>query len=257
MSAKISIFQVYYNNDTKQHLDPAFIPFDNTTNPCPEEREFYVYRKYFEENGYDVGNDYIGFMSWKFGNKAQISGAEFLSFIAENPGYDVYFINPFPEISFFQSPWEEAEMCHPGIVERTRKLFPEISDQLLSIKNTTLNTLRCNFFVGNQRFWEKYFKDFCLPAYQKLNSFRGEAYNQYFCQADIRSDRQDLGYFPFIFERLFSSFLALNKEIKYLGYQYSENQLKTKVTADEKTCLTEQQVQRYIEMLKKDQNKIL
>ena len=35
-----SIFQIYFKEELKEHLDPDFVPMDNTDNPHPELREW-------------------------------------------------------------------------------------------------------------------------------------------------------------------------------------------------------------------------
>ena len=52
-----TIFQLFYKPEQVQHLDPAFTPYDNTTDPKPELREWYIWDKEYENNC-NAGLDY-------------------------------------------------------------------------------------------------------------------------------------------------------------------------------------------------------
>ena len=45
MSQNMKIFQLYYKPEQVANLDPAFVPYDNTANPKPELREWYIWLK--------------------------------------------------------------------------------------------------------------------------------------------------------------------------------------------------------------------
>lgn len=85
---------------------------------------------------------------------------------------------------------------------------------LFSIKNDVSNTAYCNCWVGNELFWEKYMA-FTLPIYY---------YILYESPLDLRNtflkkraDKKiNAPYFPFIFERLFSTLLVVDPSIKYI-----------------------------------------
>ena len=46
----IHIYQIYYDQATKQALDPGFIPLDNSNTERPDWYEFWPIRKFLKEN---------------------------------------------------------------------------------------------------------------------------------------------------------------------------------------------------------------
>ena len=87
------IYQIFYKTEQRPHLEKDFIPYDNTANPRPEWCEYYVFREAYNKGLCSCGP--TGFLSWKFHEKTGLNGQAFHKLIKENPGYDVYFINPF------------------------------------------------------------------------------------------------------------------------------------------------------------------
>ena len=52
------------------------------------------------------------------------TGREFIDFIQANPGYDVYFINPFPQNAYYTyNVWVHGDYCHPGLMALAHRLF--------------------------------------------------------------------------------------------------------------------------------------
>jgi hypothetical protein len=119
----VTINQIYYLPSQLPLLDPAFTPYDNTANENREFAEYHIFEK--EYNAGKIANDALtGYVSWKFGDKTRLQGSQFLKFIAANPGYDVYFINPFPmQMKFFKNLWLQGEFYHPGILELSQRIF--------------------------------------------------------------------------------------------------------------------------------------
>lgn len=77
---KIIVYQIYFDNEQIPLLDPNFIPYDNTNNPNPQLREYYVWRELFPKFKKDMLNlcavDYYGIVSWKFIEKTNLSGLD-------------------------------------------------------------------------------------------------------------------------------------------------------------------------------------
>ena len=110
-----SIFQIYFKEELKEHLDPDFVPMDNTDNPNPELREWDKWNRE-HDNIKKQGLDYWGFVSWKFQEKTGLSGRQVLDFIEANPGRDVYLFNPcILNEAVFANSWEQGDMYHPNI----------------------------------------------------------------------------------------------------------------------------------------------
>lgn len=223
----IAIYQIYYQEKQKIYLDPAFIPYDNTKNPQPKWCEMYLMNNFYTSQEH-LKSDYSGLVSWKFGQKTALSGQKFLEYIQDNPGYDVYFINPFPHESyFFKNVWLQGDECHPGVLDFVQTLFNKSGYHidLRKLHNNNHNTLFCNYWVGNQTFWQG-FMDFITPIYN---------YMQYSLTTEEKefinrpADRViSANYIPFILERMFSTYLALpstSGSIKCLAYPWNEREV--------------------------------
>ncbi len=215
----IKIHQIFFNPSQTRYLDPAFIPFDNCENPQLELCDYAVFRKAFFENMISK-NALTGFLSWKFNEKTHLTGQDFMAFIRANPGYDVYFVNPFPHESLrFNNVWAQGAAHHPKLLTIVQKIFAQIGlpvdiNQPMSVDQI----LYCNYWVGNDIFWKKYIA-FCEPIYDYIFSTMDRTeFNLLMQKAD---NLIDAGYIPFIFERLFSTLLQLDSSIKSRSFFYS------------------------------------
>ena len=158
-SVNIKIFQIYFKPELQAHCDPAFIPLDNTANPHPELREWYVWDKEHERIlAEDL--DYWGYVSWKFKEKTNLTGQQVFDFINANPGYDVYLFNPciINEACFLNS-WEQGDLYHPNISTIGDKFLSKLGYENVSVKEMVLDrnkTVFANYIVGSRKFWTKF-----------------------------------------------------------------------------------------------------
>jgi len=214
----INIHQIYFDPSQLPLLDPDFQPFNHCKNPHPELREYFIFRsEYFAHKISKDPNTVTGYVSWKFKEKTGVNGKKFINFVQKNPGYDVYFVNPFPHQLRFKNVWLQGEKYHPGILDLAQELFLAVGmDMPLEnlIMNET-NTAYCNFWVGTPTFWDQYIS-FCEKIYQHIfTKLPQEKLDILFQRADPIIDAS---YFPFIFERLFSTLLCMNPKIKAIHY---------------------------------------
>lgn len=218
------IYQIYYCEEQKIHLENEFISYDNSHSLTPELCEYGVFRENYIKNTHKNAL-LTGFLSWKFKAKTNVTGNKFIDFIESNPGYDVYYINPFPYEEKFLSVWEQADTHHPDIVSLTQNIFDAIgyNIDLRKIDNLSLTSAYCNYWVGTQKFWDTYM-GFSEPIYDYImNQAPSQIRNKIFERADKIIEAS---YFPFIFERIFSTLLYTNKNIKACRYEYSFDELK-------------------------------
>ena len=216
------VHQIYFAASQRLKLERAFVPFFNRKNSHPEWREYHIFRTEYYRGTCSQG--ITGFVSWKFRDKTGISGQQFGEWILANPGYDVYFVNPFPHELRFKSVWEQGDAYHAGLTALTQSLFDrsghQIDLQALAMDDTT--TAYCNFWVGTPGFWQKYM-DFCEPLYD-LIQHRVSAEER--CLLFSRADKIiDSSYVPFIFERLFSTLLKTQSDIRSLRIPLERDQL--------------------------------
>lgn len=225
MKNTVKIYQNIIHDNDFNELDPSFIPNDWRHNPTPELFEIAIFFDFYEKNIHKQA-DYVGAVSKKFFRKTKVPGKKFIDYIQNNPGYDVYFINPFPQISYYAyNIWEHGESCHKGICDLTQYLFDSANIPLRIDefgRNNHKNSLCCNYWVGSATFWEGYIS-FLRHLFNTIQNMPVDKKNQFF--ASTSHDNSYVPMFPFIFERLFSTYLSLNKNIKYLAYPRSGEEI--------------------------------
>ena len=110
------IYQNYYADGQDATLDPDFVANDGRRNANTHYREVGLFVRMYHA-GLHRSADYTGIVPPKFGEKTGKTGREFIDFIQSNPGYDAYFINPFPQNSYYTyNVWVHGDYCHPGLM---------------------------------------------------------------------------------------------------------------------------------------------
>jgi len=229
MSTNTKIFQIYFKPELVAHCDPAFTPLDNTENPRPELREWYVWDKE-HKNILAQELDYWGFVSWKFQEKTGLTGQQAFDFINNNPGYDVYLFNPcIVNEAVFANSWEQGDIHHPNISGIGNTFFAKLGYEDIDVKSIILDrnkTVFANYVVGNQKFWTK-FMEFSRNLFTEADKdpgFKQQVFGEGL--SNYVHDRS-LPNFTFLIERLIPTFLEL-EELTSIGYKYSPETLPEK-----------------------------
>ena len=223
----LNIYQIYYNEESMKGIERQFIPFNNTTPVKEKEFEYGVMRNlYLDGLLFNNKAKYAGVLSWKFRQKTGINDTIFTEWINKHKGYDVYFVNPWPEHSCMSfNSWYQGEYFHPGLIELTGKLFKKagFDIDIRNIRNTFKTLCFCNYFVANKEFWDVYMS-YCEKVYEAIYNTNEESKRLLF---DVKADEYiDSAFFAFIMERMFPTVLAL-EELKILNY-YDINSAKQK-----------------------------
>ena len=221
MSTNTKIFQIYFKPELVAHCDPAFTPLDNTENPRPELREWYVWDKE-HENILAQELDYWGFVSWKFQEKTGLTGEQAFDFINNNPGYDVYLFNPcIVNEAVFANSWEQGDIHHPNISGIGNTFFAKLGYEDIDVKSIILDrnkTVFANYVVGNQKFWTK-FMEFSRNLFTEADKdpgFKQQVFGEGL--SNYAHDRS-LPNFTFLIERLIPTFLEL-EDLTSIGYKH-------------------------------------
>lgn len=207
--ADVRIFQIYYRKGQESRLDPDFEPYDNRGD-LDLLLEFNVFRKLAADRRV-AGADYWGALSWKFGEKAGLTGAELFKVIRENPGYDVYFCNPHPDTeALYHNLWLQGETSHPEFAWLSRQIFEVAGLDIGLIDQVWPSSLfaTANYFVATPAFWHAYLEFVArvvTDAREKLSP-HGRAM-LHSAMADDKGMHASASYLPFVVERLFSTFL--------------------------------------------------
>jgi len=196
----------------------------NVANYPPEWREFFILTQIYKDKLWEK-DDYVGLISPKFEIKTGIKLKEFKKFIKKNKDYDLYFINPFPHIQYlYLNVWKQGETYHPNITNIADKLLKEanvnIEINMIKRTNNNINSF-CNFWVGNSLFWEKYVGQILIPIRKFIEN---HPENKVVIESlKITTHTSPAPYLPFIVERLLTSFLYYNKEIKFTHFPTEDN----------------------------------
>lgn len=217
MSTPVHIRQIYYKPEQKEQIVAPGIPYNN----CEDQSKQYEYgvfsREYMAKSGafsspkFKRNELYIGFLSWAFPRKAQLNVKDFVDFIDENPGYDAYGLQPYRFVEAFNNYkinfWQQGNRHHPHILSVAQKIFDDLGYGIDLIKErvNSENLLCCNYWVGNKSFWDDYIS-FCEPIKKIMTSSKGKMFDMFF-------NEYPKGYFPYIMERLWTTFV-INKQKK-------------------------------------------
>jgi hypothetical protein len=223
MYQPISIYQIYYKDDLKQFLDKGFIPLDNSDSPRPELREWYAWNKHYKT--LSDSSKYLGFFSWKFYQKTNLTSKQVFEFITSNPDYDVYLFNPclLNEACFISS-WEQGDVHHPNLSNIGNTFLSKIGYKnidvtKLNIDNTT--SIFSNFIVATVDFWESFmrFTQKIFTEADKDEKFMTSVFAEGL--SNYNYDKS-LPNFTFLIERLVPTFLLLNN-FKYKAFKYNKD----------------------------------
>lgn len=237
---RIGVHQVYFRDNQKNRLDPSFLEYDNSN---VLHKDLYEYGPMLDiyERGIYKENDYTGVFSYKFNTKCNLSGKTFKEFVLANPGYDVYFINPYPQLSYFyNNVWEQGECWHPGLKKTANILLKKLNicNRIDEVPRHDIDLASyANFWIGNKFFWDSYGK--ILMEIGLL--FKKEEFKEILFKSTYHSN-STAPFFPFFIERLFSTYISLHTEIKCLAYSYTLRDIKGKCFFEEEKKLFDQVV---------------
>ena len=217
LKSPIRIFQIYFEPWQRELLDPAFYPLDNSRGTS-ELLEFAVFEQ-LQRNAVTEGASLWGALSWRFGEKAGIQGAEWVKQIVDHPGNDVYYCNPHPlNEALFHNMWLQGETAHPDFLTLCKAFFKAAGldeNELMSVQASGSYSA-ANYFVASPKFWQRYlaFVRKTLAAADKgMPSKERDLLHSR--MADERNLHGGATYLPFVVERLFPVFMrSEGKDLK-------------------------------------------
>jgi len=155
----VFVHQIFYDEQSKLALDSGFIPLDNTANERPDWFEFWVIRDFLRKHSL-IDDGWYGFLSPKFRQKTGIpsqSVMNLLATVAEQA--EVALFSPaWDQLAYFQNPFEQGEVWHPGLTEASQQFFDGIAYpvDLSSLVTHFGNSVFCNYIVAKPRFWMRW-----------------------------------------------------------------------------------------------------
>ena len=203
------IFQIYFEPHQLDGLDSKFTPLNNEKYADPL-REFSVFERLAERKAL-LKVSLWGALSWRFGSKTGLTGQAFHQAIDQNPGFDLYYCNPFPEHeALFANGWQQGITAHPAFNELCRAVIEAAGQdtKVLTAIQPSVSFSACNYFVACPEFWASY-----LPWVRSfVNRARANLPSPVLSVLDSPiSDPRNLHagstYWPFIIERLLPLYL--------------------------------------------------
>jgi hypothetical protein len=165
-------------------------------------------------------------LSPKFSAKSRMRGAQFFDFIRQNPGYNVYFINPMPQNIYYSfNVWHHGELCHRGLMGLAEILFDRagfLAGLIVDPRDTNATALFCSYWIGDEEFWNAYVP-MIIRLMEALQDLPASLRERFFVLDPKYPDPVPMA--PFIFERTFSAFLHSHPDIKALAYPYARRDL--------------------------------
>lgn len=216
---RVRVFQVCFDAASQQHVDPMFTPYLNhETSPFMESA---VIARLLEAQAH-AGADYFGVVSWRIADKIPLPPEAWMArMAADRFRADAY--------AFFgrlgSGPvWPLAERKHPGIMRAAALLLQRL-DIDVDVRRLTAPLVYQNHMLCRAAVYERFGRELLSPALAAMGDPADPL-----LQALVRQDAgygSSLGperlraifgvpYFtlqPFIAERLFSTWLALNPAV--------------------------------------------
>lgn len=204
------IFQICFEPKQIEQVEAPLTAFDNTLNERPELREFHSFVK-ANETGATKDLDAWGFLGPRWETKLKYSADDMCRVIEENPDNDVWLFNHARVVNALTyNVWEQGEMFHKGLIkvgEETLKIAGyDPKATVMFMKDDT--TCYCSYFVARKEFWDDYIQ-FLRNIIDAIDKLPNDVKSVYESSANYSRD-STLNMFPFLVERLFSTFLVLN-----------------------------------------------
>lgn len=224
----IFLYQIQYDDKTAASEDSGLLTFDCREKPEFLKRETAHFIRFYDEVVIHANDDdYFGLLSPKFGDKTGLTSIDVTQFIQDNPNQDIYLFNPFPMLVYmYLNMWVHAENVHLGLLDITDELFKKsnFDFEVSSLHRQNVHQVTyCNCWVAKKTYFDKYIS--LLKKMDKTIDENQVLRSKIFEFTEYANEKAC--FYPFIFERVLSTFLYLNPEIKSLPYKYQDKDIVT------------------------------
>jgi hypothetical protein len=210
------IFQIYYDDFTKESNDKGFLQLDNISNTRKDWSEYWPIRNYLLNNTLE-NNTYYAFLSPKFHEKTGLKSEQVINILSQSNEDVVSFSPFFDQSAFFLNIFYQGAANHPSIFECFEKVIKFIDDKhdVNQIVMTSKNTIFCNFFAAKKQVWIAWF-NICEVLF-KLS----EENNTDLAKALNKNVSHSQEFYPakvFIIERIISLLLITHKNFSVKAF---------------------------------------
>ena len=203
-----TLYQICFEKHQLDQVKSPMVPFDNIENLRPELREYHSFKRIIDENN---ASKLYGVFGPRFQEKLRYDGQDIYDFIVANPDQKGVYIFNHARIQsvIFLNVWEQGEYFHPGIKKIMLYALDKngydhtVIDSIMTEKHMCF----CSYFVTSDIVWRDYMH-FVETIKITLDRLPDELNVIYHGSANYSRDKS-LGMFPFIVERLFSTYMKL------------------------------------------------
>jgi len=240
---KIKIYQIYYSPQQYGLIQQRFVPYYN-----PRANRYLENQVMLDcyQNGCYKDCDYFGVTSWRFGDKTRKSLDDISKFITRDGGrkdaYGFFISEDRVQQHFLRhNMWRHAtDKWHPSLfIEIGQKIFDALKLGV-NILDLRMPIIYSNYWIARPEIFQRYVSELLLPAIRVMEEdpairrlcYKNSSYHTLFKRPDIRKatkrskpislmqrmrlfGRPYFTYHPFICERLFSSWLAMNRKVRF------------------------------------------
>lgn len=177
------IYQIFYDDCSREKVHPNFIPLDNTHGPS-DWYEFYPMLNTLRATKLEE-DVWYGFLSPNFFEKSGINYLEFDALLERHANFDVgLFSSVWPDLALYLNTWEQGDLHHPGL----KKYFDDFitfsnRDPLPEPTVSDFNTsVFSNYVVGKKKFWLDWLRiaeEFLLFSERAQDRDNFETYTKY------------------------------------------------------------------------------
>ena len=219
----LDIYQAYLGEAQMQALPACAIPYNVAGNTANDQREYELFRKIAAERPAGAGP--WGLVSAKFELKTMVPLEDFQRFATARlaDGFECVFINPMiGNEAIHLNVWEQWWVANESVIDLAAFLEtvgPINSNGLMGSDCFSF----CNYFVGSSVFWRRYFAYVEKFSEALAQQFQQQtAVGRFYGSSGVYARDASVTTRPFIIERLFSSFLATNPDIRRSAYPMTQ-----------------------------------
>lgn len=217
----MKIYQIFYDQNTKNKLDPEFIPFDNTNPSEPSWFEFEPIKKILESNFFD-DNEYVGIFSPRFFEKTGMSGSDVIKILEKSKSDVISFSPNLPSSVLYLNSFHQGDAIHPGLLNISMQVNRCIGLKLdlENIVSTQYRTIFSNYFVAKYSFW-KFWLSFAIKIYF-LSKNKSNLLSKKLIRPTFYKNRMGYQMKVFIMERLVNTLLEFKDINCDIGIDYEK-----------------------------------
>jgi hypothetical protein len=217
---EINLFQIQYDAQSKPDENAEILAFDCRDQPEVLKREMaHMIRFYEQIVSQGDAESFFSLLSPKFSQKMGLNIEQLKQHMHAHANQDIYIFNPYPKhVYSYLNVVEHGETFHPGLKKLFKDLFIKADinfDVERKFRNGNDSACYCNYWVAKKKFWDHF-----IPLVKKLDqvieNMSPNQKKQYFSNTQYIVEAC---FYPFIFERLLSIFLVMNRG-RYLVQDY-------------------------------------